>query len=319
MNATSQKAFSLMERMPAVKGRLRENVALDKVTWFRVGGPAAVMFKPADETDLSEFLKALDGDIPVFTLGVGSNLLVRDGGFKGVVIRLGREFAKIERIEENRLRVGGGALDGNAARFAAEAGLTGAEFLSGIPGSIGGALRMNAGAYGTEMKDVLVSATAYDAQGTRHEIKASDMGFSYRHSDIPKDWIFTEALLQLAVGNDAEIAAKMTEIASSRAESQPIKSRTGGSTFANPEGKKSWELIDAVGGRGLTIGAAQISEKHCNFLINTGGATARDIEAVGEEARRRVFEKFDTLLRWEIVRLGDDLEEDADIVERVAS
>jgi len=319
MNASEHKTSDLIERMPVVKGRLREKVALDKVTWFRVGGPAAVMFKPADETDLSEFLKSLDADIPVFTLGVGSNLLVRDGGFNGVVIRLGREFAKIHRVGENRLRVGGGVLDGNAARFAAEEGLTGAEFLSGIPGSIGGALRMNAGAYGVEMKDILVSAIAYDSQGVRHEISAKQMGFSYRHSDIPGDWIFTEALLQLVSGNEAEIASKMREIATSREESQPIKSRTGGSTFANPRGKKSWELIDAAGARGLTIGAAQISEKHCNFLINTGGATARDIEAVGEEARRRVFEKFDTLLRWEIVRLGDYLEEDAKMLDRMAS
>lgn len=319
MSAAKQKEINLLGQMPAVKGRLRENVALDKVTWFRVGGPADVMFKPENELDLSEFLKKIGNDIPVFTLGVGSNLLVRDGGFRGVVIRLGREFAQIEQVGVDQLRVGAGALDGNAARFAAEKNLAGAEFLSGIPGSIGGALRMNAGAYGTEMKDVLISAIAYDGEGVRHEILAKDMGFSYRHSDIPGDWIFTEALLQLKIGDGAAIADKMKQIASSREESQPIKSRTGGSTFANPGGKKSWELIDAVGARGLTIGAAQISEKHCNFLINTGEATAQEIEAVGEEARRRVFEKFDTLLRWEIVRLGDALEQDTKMTERATS
>ncbi len=295
---------SILDRLPAVKGRLRENVRLDKVTWFQVGGPADVLFKPDDDEDLSQFLKNTPSDIPVFVLGVGSNLLVRDGGYRGVVIRLGRKFVAMDTLEDHCIRVGAGALDVYVSHFAADKGLTGAEFLSGIPGSIGGAVRMNAGAYGAEIKDVLQSAVAYDRRGNRHELTPDDMGFSYRHCDIPSDWIFTEAVLKLAPGKDEDIRSRMADIAKSREGSQPIKSRTGGSTFANPEGAKAWELIDAVGARGLQIGGAQISEKHCNFLINTGGATAEDLESVGEEARKRVFEKFDRLLRWEIVRIG---------------
>ncbi|GLQ06006.1 UDP-N-acetylmuramate dehydrogenase [Sneathiella chinensis] len=306
MTVHPQQVKTLADRLPKVKGRIRQDVALDKITWFQVGGPADILFKPEDEADLAAFLQGLAPDMPVFTLGVGSNLLVRDAGYRGVVIRLGRKFCLMEvDAETHRLTVGAGALDLNTARFAAEAGLTGAEFLSGIPGSIGGALRMNAGAYGSEIKDILVSAVAYDRQGQRHELTPEDMGFSYRHSDIPGDWIFTEAVLQLAPGDRQQIAAEMDAIAKARGDSQPIKSRTGGSTFANPDGKKAWELIDAVGGRGLKIGGAQVSEKHCNFLINTGDATAADIEAVGEEVRRRVFRDHDTLLRWEIVRIGD--------------
>lgn len=296
---------TLINRLPTVKGRLRENVALDKVTWFQVGGTADVMFKPDDEADLSHFLANTAEDIPLFVLGVGSNLLVRDSGFRGVVLRLGRKFVAMDVFEDHKIRVGAGSLDLNVAQFAAANGLSGAEFLSGIPGSIGGALRMNAGAYGAEMKNILVGASAYDRQGNRHDLDLRDMGFSYRHSDVPKDWIFTEAVLQLGPGADADIREKMAQIAKSREDSQPIKSRTGGSTFANPEGAKAWELIDAVGARGLKIGGAQISEKHCNFLINTGDATAADLEAVGDEARRRVMEKFGTSLRWEIVRLGE--------------
>ncbi len=291
--------------LPEVKGQLQKGAALDKITWFKVGGPADILFKPADEADLILFLKDIPEEIPVFTLGIGSNLLVRDSGFRGAVIRLGKPFAGMELLDGDRLKVGGGALDLYTARFAAEQGLTGAEFLSGIPGSIGGALRMNAGAYGGEMKDILVSAVAIDRQGNRHELDREQMKFSYRHSDTPDDWIFTEAVLQLQPGEPEAIRSVMDDIASSREESQPIRSRTGGSTFANPPGHKAWELIDAVGARGLQIGAAQISEKHCNFLINTGGATAEDIEAVAEEARRRVFRDHDILLRWEIVRLGD--------------
>ncbi|WP_415235900.1 UDP-N-acetylmuramate dehydrogenase [Sneathiella sp.] len=296
---------SLAEALPEVKGRIKRDVPLSKVTWFQVGGPADVLFKPADETDLADFLKSTSEDIPVFVLGVGSNLLVRDSGFRGVVIRLGREFSKIALIGENLLCVGAGASDLQVARYAEEKGLTGAEFLSGIPGSIGGALRMNAGAYGNEISDILVSATAYDRQGIRHEVSAEEFGFSYRHCELPGDWIFTEAVLKLSEGEAPSISRKMAEIAKTREDSQPVRSRTGGSTFANPPGKKAWELIDAVGARGLSKGAAQISEKHCNFLINNGGATAADIERVAEEARRRVFKEFDTLLRWEIVRLGE--------------
>ncbi len=306
---TAEKIPVLIDQMPSVEGRLRADADLSKVTWFQVGGTADVLFKPSDEVDLSQFLEKLPDEVPVFTLGVGSNLLVRDGGFRGVIIRLGRDFTKMEVLEGNQLRVGAGALDGNVARFAAEAGLSGAEFLSGIPGGIGGALRMNAGAYGSEMKDIVQSVVAYDRTGKRHALNVEDMGFSYRHSNISKNWIFTEAVLHLRQGDRALIDAKMKEIAVNREDSQPVKSRTGGSTFANPTGKKAWELIDAVGARGLAVGGAQISQKHCNFLINTGGATAHDIEAVGEEARRRVFREFDTLLRWEIVRIGEALPE----------
>ncbi|WP_025898446.1 UDP-N-acetylmuramate dehydrogenase [Sneathiella glossodoripedis] len=309
MNQPSIRSISICERLPEVRGRIRENARLDKVTWFQVGGPADVLFKPDDEDDLSQFLRETPADIPVFTLGVGSNLLVRDGGYRGVVIRLGRNFTNVELLENHRVRAGAGALDLFVARFAAENCLTGAEFLSGIPGSIGGALRMNAGAYGTELQDILVSAVAFDRDGRRHELSCENMGFSYRHCSIPDDWIFTEATLQLREGDAAEIRGQMEQIAKSREDSQPIKSRTGGSTFANPQGAKAWELIDAVGARGLRVGNAQISEMHCNFLINTGGATAADIEAVGEEARRRVFEKFDRLLRWEIVRIGEHLKD----------
>lgn len=294
----------LIDRMPPVRGRLREDVALNKITWFQVGGPADVVFKPEDEQDLADFLKALPADIPVFTIGVGSNLLVRDGGVRGVVIRLGRHFAKTA-YDGEILTVGAGVLDGNAAKFAANAGLEGAEFLSGIPGCIGGALRMNAGAYGADISDIFLSAVAYDLNGDRHELGLKDMGFSYRHSDIPKDWIFTQAKLRLSPGNTREILDRMADISRNREESQPVRNQTGGSTFANPPGQKAWELIENVDGRGLTIGGAMVSDKHCNFLINKGTATAADLENLGEELRRRVFEAHDTLLRWEIVRVGE--------------
>ena len=304
MNDMTPIQSDYRDKLPEVRGRLRENVRLDKVTWFQVGGPADFVLKPEDEADLSEFLTNLPFDIPILALGVGSNLLIRDGGIRGVVLRLGRHFAKM-KTEENRLVIGAGALDGNVARFAADAALEGAEFLSGIPGSIGGALRMNAGAYGTDMSEIFVSAVAYDRQGMRHVLMPEDMGFAYRHCEIPKDWVFTQATLQLSDGSTEEILARMADISRNREESQPVRSRTGGSTFANPPGKKAWELIESVGGRGLQIGGAKISDKHCNFIINSGAATAADLEAVGEEVRRRVFETHDVLLRWEIVRLGD--------------
>lgn len=298
------KRDGLMERMPAVRGRLRANSDLSKITWFQVGGPADVLFKPEDEADLAEFLKNLPRDIPVHVIGVGSNLLVRDGGVRGVVIRLGRHFAKMNN-EGDRLIVGAGAFDGHVARFAADAGLEGAEFLSGIPGCIGGALRMNAGAYGAEIADIFHSAVAYDRSGNRHELSRDDMGFSYRRTKVPADWIFTQATFELSPGDRAEILNRMADISRNREESQPVRSRTGGSTFANPKGKKAWALIDSVGGRGVKKGAAMVSDKHCNFLINTGGARAAELEALGEEMRRRVFVEHDILLRWEIIRLGE--------------
>lgn len=311
MTALLKSAETLLSRLPEVTGRIKENVPLSKVTWFQVGGPADVLYRPADVADLAAFLKNTPEDIPLFTLGVGSNLLVRDSGYRGVVIRLGQGFSSIELEAGNRLRVGAGAIDLHVARFAADNSLEGAEFLCGIPGGIGGALRMNAGAYGAEISDIFVEATALDRQGNLHRMSSDEMGFSYRHCDIPSDWIFTEAVLQLRPGNPDEIKSRMAEISQSREETQPVKSRTGGSTFANPEGHKAWQLVDAVGARGLTQGAAQISEKHCNFLINNGGASAADIEAVAEEARRRVFAEHDILLRWEIVRLGEKTNADS--------
>jgi UDP-N-acetylmuramate dehydrogenase len=298
-------AFSpgLIERLPAVRGRYAANVPLKPVTWFRVGGPAEVMFRPADEADLAAFLAARPADVPVMVLGVGSNLLVRDGGIPGVVIRLGRAFATVT-VEDDRVTAGAGALDLNVALAARDAGLAGLEFLSGIPGTIGGALRMNAGAYGAEIGGVLMSARAVDARGRIHDLPSAELGLSYRHCAVPADWIFVSATLQARRGEPAAIIRRMAEIREQRDTSQPVRSRTGGSTFANPPGDKAWMLIDRAGCRGLVIGGAKVSEQHCNFLINTGEATAADLEALGEEVRRRVREETGIELRWEIHRAG---------------
>ena len=309
MMAAIQRRPSIMDRLPAARGRISEDAALSKVTWFRVGGPADILFRPADVEDLRAFLKGLPFDIPVFVLGVGSNLLVRDGGVRGVVIRLLGPFAGIE-VEEDRIRAGAGALDVNVAKVAARNGLAGLEFLSGIPGTVGGALRMNAGAYGAETKDVLVSATAIDRDGAFHTVAAKDLGYGYRTSRAPADWIFVEAVFQARPGDKDAIDARMTEIAESRAASQPIKSRTGGSTFKNPgglnpDGPKAWKLIDGVGGRGKTLGGAKFSEQHCNFLINTGEATAEELERLGEIIREQVQDKTGISLEWEIKRIGE--------------
>ncbi|MBF0250076.1 MAG: UDP-N-acetylmuramate dehydrogenase [Alphaproteobacteria bacterium] len=299
----AQHDTPLIDRLPAVRGRLSANAPLAKVTWFGVGGPAEVLFKPADADDLAHFLANTPGDVPVTVLGVGSNLLVRDGGVPGVVIRLGRAFAGIEVINADIL-CGAGALDGNVARAAMEAAVTGVEFLSGVPGTIGGALRMNAGAYGVEMSDVVVKAVALDAHGGRHELVSDDLGFEYRKSIIPEDWIFIHAHLRGHAGHADDIQARMDDIKRAREDSQPLRTATGGSTFKNPQGLKAWKLIDQAGCRGLRVGAAQVSEKHCNFLINHGGATAADIEALGEEVRRRVKETSGIELVWEIRRIG---------------
>ncbi|WP_425405963.1 UDP-N-acetylmuramate dehydrogenase [Hwanghaeella sp.] len=306
---TSHPPFDL----PPVRGRVSFDAPLSKVTWFRVGGPADVVFRPEDVDDLCAFLAALPAEVPVLVIGVGSNLLVRDGGVRGVVIRLLGPFAGIE-VDGDTVRAGAGALDQNVAKTAAKHGLTGLEFLSGIPGSIGGALRMNAGAYGAETKDVLISARAVDRQGKVHDVTAAEMGFDYRKSSVPADWIFTEALFRATPGNREEIEARMAEIAEKRADSQPIRSRTGGSTFKNPgaldpKGPKAWKLIDSVGGRGLTMGGAQVSNQHCNFLINTGEATAEDLERLGEELRAKVKEKTGIILEWEIKRVGETKDE----------
>lgn len=303
MMAADDHVSNLFANLPPVRGRLSENASLAKVTWFGVGGPAEVLFKPADAEDLAVFLQGLPRGVPVTVIGVGSNLLVRDGGVPGVVIRLGREFAKIE-VNNADVICGAGALDGNVARAAQEAGVTGLEFLSGVPGTIGGALRMNAGAYGAEMKNITVSAIALDGAGNRHELSLDDLGFSYRKSAVPGDWIFVEALLRGHAGNAADIQARMDDIKNAREESQPLRTKTGGSTFKNPDGHKAWQLIDEAGCRGLRIGGAQVSEKHCNFLINTGDATAADLENLGEEVRRRVKDTSGVELTWEIRRIG---------------
>ncbi|HLI12691.1 MAG TPA: UDP-N-acetylmuramate dehydrogenase [Alphaproteobacteria bacterium] len=308
MMALKREPVRLIERLPPVRGRLTENAPLDRITWFKVGGPAEIMFRPADQDDLVSFLAGKPAEVPVTVIGVGSNLLVRDGGVPGVVIRLGRDFAEI-RVAEEEVSAGAAALDLNVALVAAESSLAGLEFLSGIPGTIGGALRMNAGAYGCEIKDVIVEAEAIDSRGSIHRLRPDELGLTYRHSAIPEEWIFTAARLAAARGERQAIARRMAEIQKSREESQPIRSPTGGSTFANPsdpaaQGRKAWQLIEAAGCRGLRRGGAMVSEKHCNFLINTGSATAADLEDLGEEVRRRVRESSGVELRWEIRVIG---------------
>jgi UDP-N-acetylmuramate dehydrogenase len=295
---------SLLKRLPAVHGRLQANVPLADLTWFRVGGPAEVLFAPADEEDLASFLSGCPEDTPVYVIGVGSNLLVRDGGVPGVVIRLGKGFSDVKVEDNHRIRTGTAVPDVKVARVAADHGIESLTFLRGIPGTIGGALRMNGGAYGGETKDVLVEARAVNRKGQRIVLSNGDMKYRYRSSGAPEDLIFTEAVLQGTPGNKAEILAAMEKITQSREATQPVKSRTGGSTFKNPPGHKSWQLIDAAGMRGFTIGGAKVSELHCNFLLNEGGASAADIEAVGETVRRRVKETSGVDLEWEIKRIG---------------
>jgi UDP-N-acetylmuramate dehydrogenase len=288
---------------PELRGRLMANVSLAESAWFRVGGPAQALFMPEDEPDLGYFLAQLPVDVPVMVLGAASNVIIRDGGIPGVVVRLGTRFGEVKIEDGQRVRVGTGVLDVRVARAARDAGVAGLEFLSGIPGGIGGALRMNAGAYGGETKDILVEARGIDRQGQARTFATADMGYSYRHSKVAEDIIFTEAILQGRAGDPAEIGAAMSVIAEKRKASQP-PNKTCGSTFKNPPGGKAWQLIDAAGCRGLTIGAAQVSELHCNFLINLGGATASDIETLGETVRRRVKETSGIDLQWEIKRIG---------------
>ena len=294
----------LFESLPPVRGRLRANVEMATLTWFKVGGPADAVFSPADEDDLAAFLGALPADVPVYPVGIGSNLLVRDGGISGVVIRLGREFGWVNIEDDFKIHAGAAAPDVRVAGAALDAGVGGLTFLRGIPGTIGGALRMNGGAYGQETKDVLIEAHAVDRSGNRHVLSVEEMDYSYRHCGAPENLIFTSALLQGEKGDAAEIAAAMDAITEAREGSQPIKSRTGGSTFKNPPGHKAWQLIDQAGMRGFQIGAAHVSEKHCNFLINEGGATAAQIEALGETVRTRVKETSGVELDWEIKRIG---------------
>jgi UDP-N-acetylmuramate dehydrogenase len=304
MSARSETpAKTLIASLPAARGRLTANAPLGRQTWFGAGGPAEVLFRPADAVDLAGFLAAVPAEIPVTVIGLGSNLLVRDGGVPGITVRLGRGFAGIA-VERDKVNAGAGALDRIVALAAAEAGLGGIEFLCGVPGTIGGALRMNAGAYGGEIKDVLVSATALDRGGASHSIEAEAMGLSYRRCGVDPGWIFVEAKLRGCPDEPESVARRMDEIRAAREATQPVRARTGGSTFANPPGEAAWRLIDAAGCRGLVRGGAMVSPQHTNFLVNAGNATATDIEGLGEEVRRRVYEHSGITLEWEIRRVG---------------
>jgi UDP-N-acetylmuramate dehydrogenase len=304
----------LVSRLPAVRGRYTPNAALRQIAWMNAGGPAEVMFKPADREDLIAFITGCPEDVPVTVLGVLSNVIVRDGGIPGVVIRLGREFAGID-FKGEELRAGAAAMDMNVALASAMAGVAGFEFLSGVPGTIGGGLRMNAGAYGSDIATVLQTADVLFRDGTVKQMTPADMGLSYRHNDLPDSVIFMGAVMRGSKDDAAAIDARIMDIKTRRAETQPIKTKTGGSTFANPDtgDKRAWQLIDAAGCRGLKIGGAQVSELHCNFIINTGNASAADLERLGEEVRKRVFETSGVDLRWEIKRIGLPIESDADI------
>ena len=290
--------------MPDLRGRMSFNARLADITWFRVGGPAQILFSPADEDDLAYFLQRLPGEIPLYTLGLGSNMLVRDGGMAGVVIRLSAKGFGAVSAEGLRLRAGAAVPDMRLAKAAAEAGIAGLEFFRGIPGSVGGALRMNAGAHGGETKDFLIEGRALDRAGRVHVLSAADMGFSYRHSAPSEELIFTQALFEGRAGEPAAILAEMEAVTARREATQPVRERTGGSTFKNPPGTGAWKVIDAAGCRGLVVGDAEVSQMHCNFLINRGKASAADLEALGEEVRRRVRGHSGVELSWEIKRVG---------------
>jgi UDP-N-acetylmuramate dehydrogenase len=297
------RPLHLAAELPPIAGRVQEDAVLAPNTWFRVGGAAEVLVRPADVDDLCGLLAAMPLHMPVTVLGAASNLIVRDGGIAGVVIRLARGFAKIE-VQPDGLVAGGAALDATAAEHAAAAGLAGLEFLSGIPGTIGGAVAMNAGAYGGDVASTLDWAEIVTRQGVLLRLPAGQIGFAYRHSGLPPECVVVRARFLASPGDPAIIAARMAEIRASREATQPVRARTGGSTFRNPEGARAWELIDAAGCRGLARGGAQVSEKHCNFLLNTGEATAADLEGLGEEVRRRVHAASGVTLRWEIKRIG---------------
>lgn len=308
-----RRTETLLDRLPPARGRIEADAPLAMQSWFRVGGAAEVLFKPADADDLSAFLAHLPADVPLTVVGIASNLLIRDGGIPGVVIKLGPQFATI-RCQGTQVTAGAAALDMNVAKAAVQAGIGGLEFMAGIPGSIGGGLRMNAGAYGGEFKDVLINMTALDRHGQRHVIQNAACGFTYRHSALPTDWVFLDATFQGHPDAPAAITTRIQDVQNKRGATQPIREKTGGSTFANPAPDelgglpptlhKTWQLIDGAGCRGLRLGGAMMSEQHCNFMINTGDATAADLENLGEEVRRRVRAKFNIELHWEIVRLG---------------
>ena len=290
--------------LPRTRGKLTANAPLAPLVWFKAGGTAQWLFEPADADDLADFLRALEPEVPVMGLGLGSNLIVRDGGVPGVVVRLGKAFAKVERLAATTLRCGGGASGILVSSTARDAGVAGLEFLRSIPGTVGGFVRMNGGAYGREVRDVLVEADVMLRSGERRTLALDDLGYTYRHSALPEGAIVVGAVFRGEPGEPAAIQAEMDRIAAEREASQPLRSKTGGSTFKNPPGDKAWRLIDEAGCRGLRIGDAQVSEKHCNFLLNLGDASASDIEGLGEEVRRRVREKSGVELEWEIQRVG---------------
>ena len=292
--------------MPDVRGKLTPDAPLAPLVWFKSGGSAEWLFEPKDEDDLVSFLREIDPATPVMALGLGSNMIVRDGGVPGIVVRLGKAIAKIDPVDSVTLRCGGGASGILVSSTARDAGIAGLEFLRGIPGTVGGFVRMNGGAYGREVKDILVSARIALRSGEIVDWPLAQLGYTYRHSDVPEGAVVVDATLRGAPGQPDAIGAEMDAIARAREESQPLRSRTGGSTFKNPDGHKAWALIDAAGCRGLTHGDAQVSEKHCNFLLNLGSATSADIEALGEEVRRRVRAKTNIMLEWEIQRVGNE-------------
>ena len=296
-----------MSRIPAdmaVRGKLTPQGPLAPLVWFKTGGTAEWLFEPADADDLADFLRALDPAVPVMALGLGSNLIVRDGGVPGVVVRLGKPFAGVEALDATTLRCGGGASGILVSSTARDAGVAGLEFLRSIPGTVGGFVRMNGGAYGRETADVLIEAEVVLRSGERRTLAGSELGYSYRHSDLPEGAVVVGAAFRGEPGESAAIQAEMDRIAVAREASQPLRSKTGGSTFKNPEGHKAWALVDAAGCRGLSRGGAQVSDKHTNFLLNTGGATSADIEALGEEVRERVKAYSGVTLEWEIQRVG---------------
>ena len=294
---------ALADCLPPLAGRVQAHTPLAPFTWFRVGGPAEALVRPSDAADLAGFLSALPPDVPVQVLGAASNVIVRDGGIPGVVLRLGRGFGEV-RVEPDGVVAGAACLDAAVAEHAAAAGLAGLEFLSGIPGAVGGAVAMNAGAYGGDIAGCLDWAEVVTRTGEQHRLQAAALAFAYRHASLPPGAVVVRARFRARPGDRAAIAARMAEIRRSREDTQPVRARTGGSTFRNPPGQRAWELIDAAGGRGLTRGGAACSDKHCNFLLNTGGATAADLEGLGEELRRRVHAASGVTLEWEIKRLG---------------
>lgn len=293
-----------VDTLPKVRGKLTANAPLAKLVWFKSGGGADYLFEPADLADLQDFLRALDRDVPVMALGLGSNLIVRDGGVPGVVIRLGKPFARVSDLGQYQLQCGGGTSGILVSSTARDNGIAGLEFLRSIPGTVGGFVRMNGGAYGAEVKDILVEADVVLRNGELKTLKRADLGYTYRHSELPDGATVISAIFKGRAGEPADIQSEMDRIAASREESQPLRSKTGGSTFKNPDGQKAWQLVDEAGCRGLKIGGAQVSEKHTNFMINTGDATSSDIEGLGEEVRKRVKAKSGVELEWEIQRVG---------------